>query len=270
MRRLFAVSLLVVLLAAGWFALPHGRDWRWDAGRERAEAEAIGAVQAFNAPGVTVCDSGQRSPGAELPSEYTQRMEVHGIRVVAPEGVSRDAMEAAAATIEEMFARNDLEDALADLGAYVVIADDTQHVLDLPEFACLAERPDSNLFDQACGLADHAAYPVVAVHELDLLGDPGGPCQGLNVLYHELGHLVQNYAIDKETDKAIGELYDAAISAGRYRRQYAGSNPHEYFAEGTQDYFHYGDPARFRDHDWLRDYDPGLFELLAELYGSAE
>lgn len=270
MRRLFAISLLVTLLAAGGFTALRDQDLPWGSSQRTPGAEVVETVQAFFAPaaGNSVCGStGVRAEGAELSSMYTQRVEADGIRVVAPEGVDPRALDEAVVTIEEMFAANDLAETLAELGAYVIVADDTQHVLDLPEFECLSQRADSHLFDHACGLADHAAYPVVAVHELDLLGDPAGPCQGLNVLYHELGHLVQNYALDAETKRVVKDLYEAATSAGRYRRQYAGTNANEYFAEGTQNYFHYGEPGKLRDREWLRDYDPNLYEVLALVYG---
>jgi hypothetical protein len=139
-------------------------------------------------------------------------------------------------------------------------------VLDLPEFECLSARPDSQVFANVCGLADQADYPVATVNELDLLGDPEGPCRGLNVLYHELGHLVQNLALSPDHAATLRGLYESAMSSGKYHRQYAGSNVHEYFAEATQNYFLAGELGNLRDREWLRAYDPGLFALIEHLY----
>ncbi|MGE5595817.1 MAG: hypothetical protein ACM3S1_07260 [Hyphomicrobiales bacterium] len=207
-------------------------------------------------------------PGEErtFPSMYTQRIDVNGIAVVAPPGVAPEALETARATIEHMFAANNLDDALAAEDAYVAIADDTQQVLDLPEFRCLGTRPDSGVFDNVCGVADHADYPVATVNELDLEGDERGPCGGLNILYHELGHLVQNFALGPADYYDVRLMYQSALDAGKYDRQYASTNPHEYFAEGTQNYFLYGDPDGERDRAWLQQYDPDLFELLDRVY----
>ncbi|MEI2659871.1 MAG: hypothetical protein V9G11_07975 [Bifidobacterium adolescentis] len=47
----------------------------------------------------------------------------------------------------------------------------------------------------SAGVAHRAHYPVVTVNELDLLGSRSGPCAGLNILYHELGHLVQGWTL---------------------------------------------------------------------------
>lgn len=195
--------------------------------------------------------------------DYSQRRDLLGLTIVANEDVSPEALDVAEATLRDIFADNDLEDALAAEGAYIIVADGSQGILDIPEFRCLEESERS--FTHVCGVADHADYPVATVNERDLLGQRNGPCGGLNILYHEVGHLVQGWAIGPADAIDIRFLYQDALNAGKYEGAYARTNPNEYFAEGTQAFFLNGFGGE--DRDWLRGYDPGLFTMLESVYG---
>lgn len=198
---------------------------------------------------------------------YTRQRETLGIAVVAQEAVSDRALEQAVATIETLFANNDLEQSLAEEGAYVIVLAAGQGVLDLPEFDCLRDELGSNFFDHVCGVADRADYPVATVSELDVVGDPRGPCRGENILFHELGHLVQGWTLDHADYIDVRILYQDALNAGKYDGEYASTNANEYFAEGTQAYFTESGRGSTHDRDWLRRYDPELFDLLQRVYG---
>src|SRR5688572_14439099 len=162
-------------------------------------------------PGSTVCQSILNRPGPDdpqvFPAVYTQRREVNGITVVASRRVSDEALDIAEETIERVFENNNLIDALVSQRAYVIVADQSQGVLDLPEFGCLEEELGAEFFTHVCGVADRADYPVATVNELDLTGDPSGPCGGLNILYHELGHLVQGWTLDHQDYLDVRMLY---------------------------------------------------------------
>lgn len=268
MRWLLLFIPLVVLTAIGGFALllqPRTEGASPLTGVVQGDASPYARPQ-FT-PEASVCQGvlHRPDPGAPrtFPDIYTQRTEAAGIAIVAPAEVSPEAIEIARDTIETIFANNDLEDALAVEGTYVVLAAAGENVLELPEFACLDGGAGSGIFDNVCGVADHADYPVATVNELDLLGDRRGPCGGLNILYHEVGHLVQNFAIGPQDYLDVRILYQEALSAGKYTGQYAATNPHEYFTEATQSYFFEGDEG---DREWLRAYDPGIFELLDRVY----
>lgn len=208
-------------------------------------------------------------PSAErvFAEEYVTRVEVGGIYIVANANVSQEAVDEAVATVERVFANNDLEQVLVDEGAYVIIADSRQGVLDLPEFRCLDSAANDDFFTHVCGVADRADYPVVTVNEWDLTGDRRGPCRGLNILFHELGHLVQGWTLEPADYFDIRQMYQDALDDGKYQGDYAATNFAEYFAEGTQAYFLTVDPRGDRDREWLREYDPALFELLDRVYG---
>ena len=225
-------------------------------------------------PNSSVCQSILDRPGPDEPqifsTLYTQRREAKGITIVASDEVSAEALEIAQDTIERVFKDNRLAEQLVAQRAYVIVADQSQGVLDLPEFGCLEGRLGADFFTHVCGVADRADYPVATVSELDLVGDRSGPCGGLNILFHELGHLVQGWTLDPADYYEVKILYQAALDAGKYRRgqqrEYAATNPNEYFAEGTQAYFASVERGGSRDRQWLRDYDPGLFALLDRIY----
>lgn len=199
-------------------------------------------------------------------TEYTQRREANGITIVGNSSVDSRAMDEAAATVERLFRNNDLEEPLAAEGAYVIVADSTQGVLDLPEFRCMDRSANQDFFSHVCGVADRADYPVVTVNEDDLLGSRKGPCRGLNILFHELGHLVQGWTLGPADYIDVRLFYQDAMNAGKYRRDYAATNANEYFAEATQAYFLHSDADGRHDRDWLKAYDSQIFELLDRVF----
>lgn len=200
-------------------------------------------------------------------SDHTQIVEVEGIAIVSTAETSSRAFRVAEETVRRVFAHNDLEQSLADAGAYVVIVPAGKTVLDMPEFRCLRGQ-EATALEGVCGVADAAGgFPIATVEERDLLGDRRGPCRGLNILFHELGHLVDTWALGPQDYFDVRYLYADAMAAGMYAGEYAATNSNEYFAEGTQAFFASVDPAGRRDREWLRRYDPGLYDLLAAVYG---
>ena len=241
-----------------------------------ASGASAAATPAFEAPkiqlkpGANVCQSVLHRPEKgqpqTFPALYTKRASSHGITIVADALVSDRALEIAASTLDRMFATNDLAGPIADQGAYVIVADKTQGVLDLPEFACLESQVRDGFFTHVCGVADRADYPVATVNELDLLGDKSGPCRGLNILYHETGHLVQGWAMGPADYFDVKFDYHDALAAGKYKGAYAATNSNEYFAEATQAYFLTVNGTGNQDRAWLKQYDPNLYALVDRVY----
>lgn len=273
-RLLLAASLpLVALAAVGAFAVYV--SLRGSDPGQPVEGDATSVTEATGAPRLApesnVCQSLLHRPDPGAPrifaKEYTQRREANGIIIVGNAAVDPKAMDEAAATVERLFRSNDLEEPLAAEGAYVIVADSQQGVLDLPEFKCMDNLANQDFFSHVCGIADRADYPVVTVGEEDLLGKRSGPCAGLNILYHELGHLVQGWTLGPADYIDIKLFYQDALSAGKYRRDYANTNPDEYFAEATQAYFLSSDVEGRKDREWLKSYDPQIYDLLARIYG---
>lgn len=264
------VALLLVAVAGAAVLLSRSSD---DPVRMSGAtpAEGVAASAPRLAPESNVCQGILHRPDPGAPrifaSEYTQRREANGIVIVGNASVDSKAMDEAALTVSRLFENNDLETPLSEEGAYVIVAAANQGVLDLPEFKCIDNAANQEFFSHVCGVADRADYPVVTVNELDLLGKRNGPCAGLNILYHELGHLVQGWTLGPADYIDIRLFYQDALSAGKYRRDYANTNANEYFAEATQAYFLSSDVEGRHDRDWLKSYDPEIYNLVARLYG---
>jgi hypothetical protein len=264
-----AAALCVLAMLAGVFVVVVGGEADGPSA-DPTRAPAANETRELR-PDSSVCQSVLNRRGPDdpqvFPAVYTQQRDVRGITIVASGRVSEEALDIAEETIERVFENNDLIGALVSQRAYVIVADRSQGVLDLPEFGCLEGELGAEFFSHVCGVADRADYPVATVNELDLTGQRSGPCGGLNILFHELGHLVQGWTLDPQDYFEVKLLYQAAKDAGRYTNAYAATNPNEYFAEGTQAYFLSQDGEGQRDREWLREYDPELFELLDRIYG---
>jgi hypothetical protein len=222
-------------------------------------------------PGQNVCQGLLHVPDPSqpraFPAEYTQRRDVLGFTILAMASVPAEALDVAVATVEDVFRLEETRLPLVEAGAYIVVADRGQRPQDLPEFKCLVEVYGEAFFTHVCGIADRADYPVVTVNAADLLGERDGPCRGLNVLYHELGHLVHGWVLSPAEYLDVRIYYQDAVDSGRYGGgAYAMTNPGEYFAEGTQAYFTRNDRLP-RDAAWLRENDPQLYGLLQQYYG---
>jgi alpha-glucosidase len=265
---LIPVAAIAVVGVAAFAVVDDDDDATSPAAPEETETTPSGAPRL--APESNVCQGILHRPEAGMPrtfpAEYTQRREVAGITVVGNSDVDSEAMDEAAGTLEHFFRNNDLEDGLAAEGAYVIVADSDQGVLDLPEFRCLDNPSTQDFYSHVCGVADRADYPVVTVNELDLLGERSGPCAGLNILYHEIGHLVQGWVLPHADYIDVRQFFQDAKNDGKYKNDYAATNANEYFAEATQAYFLSSDPAGHRDRDWLRTYDAQIFELMERTY----
>lgn len=262
---------IVGLLAGGVLLFRSSTSERSAAAVATAEPVSAAPDPVYK-PGATVCQSVLHRPSVKsertFPAIYTKRVQANGLTIVGDARVDDAAMESARKTVERMFLNNGLEDRLAEEGAYIIVADAGQGVLDLPEFACLSGQTSID-FNHVCGVADRADYPVATVNELDLLGDPKGPCGGLNILFHEVGHLVQGWTLGPADYFDVKLFYQESINNGIYRRgvDYATTNPNEYFAESTQAYFLSQDLRGHRDRAWLKTHDPDMFALLASVFG---
>jgi Mlc titration factor MtfA (ptsG expression regulator) len=96
------------------------------------------------------------------------------------------------------------------------------------------------------------------------------------MVLHELAHGYHDRFIERgyrnaSIRRALTQAREAGLYeevqhiSGRMRRHYAATNPMEYFAEGTEAYFGKNDFFPF-DREELREYDPGLYRLLEELW----
>jgi hypothetical protein len=109
----------------------------------------------------------------------------------------------------------------------------------------------------------------------NLLGIPGERYFGEHIFVHEFSHgILSAVAVaDPALYARVERAYAAAAARGMWKGEYAMTTMQEYWAEGTQTWFNSNMQAVvdgqviLNDADLLR-YDPALYNVLSEVYGS--
>jgi hypothetical protein len=144
---------------------------------------------------------------------------------------------------------------------------------DVPEHSDLT--PASYWNRRARGLGPTAVRPAMSGAEENLLALDGDPYSGESIFVHEFGHAVHEMALERTDPTFAARLhaaFESARASGRFAGTYAMTDEREYWAEGTQSWFdtNRADDAEHGPIDTraeLREYDPPLAALLAEVYG---
>ena len=208
---------------------------------------------------------------------YVQWIDVEGLPVVASAKVNPYAVREAAWLIRQMVGhRQDVLHALAKNNVRFAVMAYNELTTQIPEHSDL--QPDYYWDRRARGLGSTPARPAVSCGEENLLNYAGDPYSTENILVHEFAHAIHQMglnAVDPGFDDRLKTLYDAAGEKGLWKDTYAITNRAEYWAEGTQSWF---DTNRANDdqhnhvdtRDKLKEYDPALAALLAEVYGDED
>jgi hypothetical protein len=205
---------------------------------------------------------------------YQQHVDAGGIAVVGSAKVSPHALLEAAYLIERMLeGRADLRRALADAKARITVMAHNEFTTDVPEHADLKPAEHWNL--RARGLGATRRRPSTSCGEENLLEFRGDPYRGENILIHEFAHTIHSMglsSVDPTFDGRLRSAYETAMAAGLWKGTYAASNRGEYWAEGVQSWFDCNQAKNFihngiRTREAIREYDPGLSALLAEVFG---
>jgi hypothetical protein len=189
--------------------------------------------------------------------------------------------------------RPDLAHWLAANGYRVAIMAESESTTDLPEQAhwTRPDRSDPRLtrcerkhYDERIGAMTDREYwnarargmagPLTSGAAEDVLGLRSSRYYGETVLIHEFSHdvLAAIRAVDPPLARAVDEAYVSALTAGRWKDEYASTSVDEYWAEGTQFWFESNKLAAFNgrrvlDHQDLAGYDPALYAALGKAYG---
>jgi hypothetical protein len=197
--------------------------------------------------------------------------------------------------IRKMFAyRHDILKALIADGARLVVLGPAEGIADLPEYAEMAGEgvdPTARFLEYSPG------HKLIVVPQENVLADAGDPCStGCQVIrllaralhavtatrpvdpdWEHRGRNVQQYELrvqrlDERFDRKLGELYEAASSAGLWKGTPAMHDRVEYWAQGVLAYFDAtgpGAPPDDAEHpittrEALREYDRALFDRVHE------
>ena len=214
----------------------------------------------------------------ELDPFYQQWIDVEGLPVVSSAKANSYALKEAAWQIWQMIGhRVDVLQALVQKRVRFSVIAHNELITEIPEYS--DQGPDFlQYWARGAGGSGKSGHSAVSSSEENLLNYPSGG-GSYNVLIHEFAHAIHLYGlntIDPTFDKRLTRAYDAAMEKGLWKGTYASSDRREYWAEGTQSWFTPEDTpddnSPTRNHvntrTELKNYDPGLAALLAEIYGN--
>jgi len=215
-------------------------------------------------------------PPARLkaPSFYKKHLDADGYPILASGSVNDYALKEAAFLITKMLAhRPDVRKAMVDSGSRFLILGHDEYTTTLPEFAHF--RPKDYWDARARGTGGSRTDPYCTCGEENLLGYEGDPYAKENILIHEFAHSIHlrgMVRVDPTFDKRLEAAYDRAVAKGLWKGKYAGTNHHEYFAEGVQSWFNNNreddsDHNHVNTRGELLEYDPGLAAICREVFG---
>jgi len=243
----------------------------------------------------------QTLPNVEAPPEkfnidpyYTKFTWAREFTVLGREA-SNEAMLKTNDTIRKMFAyRHDILKALIADCVKLVVLGPHEKISDLPEYKSLAAKD----LDYTARFLDYSPETKLLVVDQDnVLSDPKYPyatgCQVVRVLAKAMYYVtgtrpvdpnwdnrarnVQQYELqvkrmDIRFDEKLKQIYESAVSKGRWKGTAAIHSRVEYWAEGVLAYFDAVGPAapphdanhQITTREALKQYDPDLFALVDE------
>ena len=206
---------------------------------------------------------------------YQKYLDLDGMPIVASGKVSDYALLEAAWTIRHMLpGREDIIRAIAASHIRLSVMAWNEFTTDVPEHSTLSPQP---YWDRrARGLGATFVRPSSSCAEENLLGYPGDPYRQENILIHEFSHTIHEIglkAVDRTFDGRLRAAFDAARKASLWEGTYSSTNHKEYWAEGAQAWFNAASARVTRGvetREKLKEYDPGLAKLCAEVFGDGE
>jgi alpha-glucosidase len=171
----------------------------------------------------------------------------------------------------------DVRNSLIDHGTRVGIMARYEGTTDIPEHAHLASDTSLNWDVRARGLGGDIELPLTTCAEENLLCYQIDKYHAEDILIHEFAHTIHGVGIlpiDSTFNYRLQTALDKAMAAGKWINTYAATNIWEYWAEGVQDWFNVNGEVEKIDgkHNQvnlrieLKEYDPGLYEILSEYF----
>jgi alpha-glucosidase len=213
---------------------------------------------------------------AGLPSYYRKYVDAAGIAVLGAGNIPDQALLDTRKWIVTMLSANaGIRQAMAGHKAMVVILPENEPITSVPTMDDLPQRFPNQDWSKRRGGGGTLARPLTWMCVENVLHLPTDNFPNENNMVHEFAHAIENVGIalsDKELHERLSKAYAAATARGLWKGTYAGKNMDEYFAEGTQSWFHCN-RKNDRDHNdvdtraKLKKYDPELAAILKIVYG---
>ena len=211
----------------------------------------------------------------ELSLFYQQWVDVEGFPVLASEKVNPYALKEAVWLIWQMIGhRPEILHTFVQKRVRFVVIGHTEIPTDIPDYS--DQGPDFLVYRfRGFGGGGLSGHTAVSSSEENLLHYPGSG-GSYTVLIHEVAHAIHRFGlntVDPTFNNRLQIAYDAAMEKGLWQGTYASSDRGEYWAEGTQAWFYPKGGGSFYNYgntrQALKEYDPGLAALLAEVYGDS-
>ena len=205
---------------------------------------------------------------------YEQWIDVGGLPVIASAKVNPYAVKEAAWLITKMIGHHpDVIRAMVGNKTRFAVIAHTEIITEIPEYR--SDAPPDFLVYRERGWGTKRS--TSSSSEENILSYPGPHSRSYNVLIHEFAHAIHRLGlntVDPAFDEQLRVTYEAAMNKGLWQGTYASSDRREYWAEGTQAWFHPNGAGSFNrfgnTRQALKAYDPGLATLLTEIYGDSE
>jgi len=224
---------------------------------------------------------------------YKKYVRVRGLPVLGSDKVSDEALLEANYLIRQMFAyRHDILKAMIEADLRFVVIGESEKTTDIPEYGSLKRKQRWNKQRRSPGYSRQRG--IISCTEENLLNRPGDRNAGESVLIRTFALAVykitglrevdkesesrqkQQYELhvermDKRFDEKLSSLFEKAKEKGLWKVTLAAKDRNEYWAEGVQSWFDANRQGGRRHNDVdtreeLEAYDPGLAELVAEVF----
>jgi len=212
---------------------------------------------------------------------YKKYVDADGIPVISSERVRDEALLTAREIIVKMLSkRADVQKALVDKGARIMIVGENEGVCDLPEYEGMCNTPEARKFwnwrARGFGGSPESDYSCSCGEE-NILGLAGDRYEGENILVHEFAHMYQIAGIPNAVpgfNDRLEALYQKNKDKGLWSNTYAMDNKEEYFAETVQSFYNTnrsseqtnGVHGPIDTREELKRYDPEMYKLLTEFF----
>lgn len=215
----------------------------------------------------------------QLDPFYKKYVDVNGIPLISSWRVPDSCFVAAHRTLYAMTSMlsPEIMNAMRKAKARVGIMARYEGTTDIPEHHYLVNDTALNWDLRARGLGGDLNEPLTTCAEENILAYQIDKYHAEDILIHEFAHaihLIGILQIEPNINDRLTKLLDEAKAKGLWKNTYAETDIMEYFAEAVQDWFNVNAEMDHSDgkHNWvntreeLKEYDPGMYELLSHYF----
>ena len=210
---------------------------------------------------------------------YKKYVDVNGIPLISSWRVPDSAFVAAHRTLYAMTSMlpEAVLDSMVGRGTRVAIMARYEGTTDIPEHHHLVNDTALNWDLRARGLGGDLELPLTSCAEENVLAYQIDKYHAEDILIHEFAHSIHLIGLMlavPDFDSRLKQCYENAKAKGILDNTYRITDKEEYMAEAVQDWFNVNAEMDHADgkHNWcntreeLEDYDPDLYNLLAEYF----